>query len=116
MARVPANSYGDGTVYLGGNKKRKPDGTIETIVGYHTSPSGKRTYTSPETGHIMTLATRDIERVGTVVYNDEIVYEPSEIMTEQEIMEEAKNLANGQPVEKYIEAAIKKLGGKNKAL
>lgn len=115
MARVKANSYGNGVVYMGGNLIKQPDGTIMRVEGYFDSPSGKRTYTSPETGHIMVLRTKDFERVGTIYHNDETLYEPTEIMTEAEILEEAKKLANGQPVEKYIEAAIRSLGGANKA-
>lgn len=114
MARVPANSYGDGAVYVGGNLIKQADGTIIRVKGYFTSPSGKRTYTD-DSGNILVLKAADIHEVGTTYANGEIKYKPSEIMTEFEIVEEAKKIANGAPVEDFLISAAVKLGGANKA-
>ena len=112
MARVPANSYGDGTIYLGGNLIKQPDGTIIRVKGYFTSPSGKRTFTD-DAGNILVLRSNDIYEVGTIYAGGETKYKPSEIMTEAEIMEEAKKM--GEPVENFLLTAAVKLGGANKA-
>lgn len=112
--RVKANSYGDGTVYMGGNTFKNPDGTITEKYGYFTSPSGKRTYTTKDK-EILILKSSDIFAVGSIIQNDEFIYQPSEVMTENEIHEEATRMANGKPVEDFLIAAAKKLGGANRA-
>lgn len=114
MARVKANSYGDGTIYMGGNTIKHPDGSVEEHYGYFTSPSGKRTYTT-KNKEILILKSSDIFAVGSIIQNDEFIYQPSEVMTENEIHEEAKRMANGKTVEDFLIAAAKKLGGANKA-
>ena len=115
MARIPANSYGDGTVYLGGNKFKKPDGSIEERYGYFTSPSGKRTYTNKDQ-EILILKSSDIFSVGSIIQNDVFTYIPSEVMTENEIYDEAKRMAGDKPVEDFFFDAARKLGGPNKAV
>lgn len=115
MARVKANSYGDGTVYLGGNKFKNPDGNISEVFGYFTSPSGKRTYTNKD-GEILILKSSDIFSVGSIIQNNEFTYQPSEVMTENEIYEEAKKMAGDKPVEDFFFDAARKLGGPNKAV
>lgn len=112
MARVPANSYGDGTVYLGGNRIKLPDGAIISVQGYFTSPSGKRTYTD-SANSILVLKSADIYEVGTIYANGVVKYKPSEIMTEAEIIAEAEKF--GKPVEDFLISAAVKLGGANKA-
>ena len=116
MARVKANSYGDGTVYLGGNKFKNPDGSIREVTGYFVSPSGKRTYTDADTGDIIVLGSANIREVGTIYNNDAVKYQPTEIMTEQEIREEAERLAGGKLAEKFYADAVRNLGGANKAV
>ena len=115
MARVKANSYGDGTVYMGGNTFKNPDGTITEKYGYFTSPSGKRTYTTKDK-EILILKSSDIFSVGSIIQNNEFTYQPSEIMTENEIYEEAKKMAGDKPVEDFFFDAARKLGGLNKAV
>lgn len=112
MARVPANSYGNGVVYMGGNLIKQADGTIIRVQGYFTSPSGKRTYTD-SANNILVLKSNDIYEVGTIYANGEVRYKPSEIMTEAEIIAEAEKF--GKPVEDFLISAAAKLGGKNKA-
>ncbi len=112
MARVKANSYGNGVVYMGGNLIKQPNGTIIRVKGYFTSPSGKRTYTD-DADNILVLKSNDIYEVGTIYAGGEIKYKPSEIMTEDEIMEEAEKM--GEPVENFLLTAAVKLGGANKA-
>lgn len=114
MARVKANSYGNGTVYMGENKFKNPDGSITEVFGYFDSPSGKRTYTDSERNTVV-LRSDNIRSVGAVYSGGKAVYIPTEIMTEDEILEEARRLADGKPAEDFLITAAVKLGGKNKA-
>lgn len=65
--RVPANSYGNGDKYVGGNTIKKADGTTETIKGEYTSPSGKTTYTDDD-GNVKVLSSSNKSEIGTT-YN-----------------------------------------------
>ena len=65
--RVPANSYGNGDKYVGGNTIKKADGTTETIKGEYTSPSGKVTHTDDE-GNVKVSSSSNKSEVGTT-YN-----------------------------------------------
>lgn len=65
--RVPANSYGNGDKYVGGNTIKKADGTTETIKGEYTSPSGKVTHTDDD-GNVKVLSSSNKSEIGTT-YN-----------------------------------------------
>ena len=65
--RVPANSYGNGDKYVGGNTIKKADGTTETIKGEYTSPSGKVTHTDDD-GNVKVIKSSNKGEVGTI-YN-----------------------------------------------
>lgn len=110
MARVAANSYGDGRKYAGGNTFVNADGSTEKVFGYFTSPGGKVTYTY-EDESVIVLESDNIREVGTVYKDGEIVYKPAEIMTRAEIVDLAEKLADGQPVEEFLIDAAKALGG-----
>lgn len=113
MARVKANSYGNGTVYMGENRFKNPDGTITESFGYFNSPSGKKTYTDHER-NILVLSS-DSDKVGTIYAHDKLVYAPTEIITESEIFEEAERLADGKTFEDFLITAAVRLGGENRA-
>ena len=115
MGRIPANSNGDGRVYLGGNLFRAPDGSLHREYGYFTSPSGKRSYCDPSTDEIVTLHSARAEEIGTIYKDDKVVYKPGRLLDGAEILYEAKRIAAGEPMEKYIANAARRLGGDNTA-
>lgn len=63
--RVPANSYGTGEKYLGGNTMQRADGSTYEVKGEFTSPSGKVSYVD-DNGDITTVSSRDKSQNGTV--------------------------------------------------
>ena len=65
--RVPANSYGDGVKYAGGNTFVNPDGSTFEHYGEYTSPSGKVTYTDSN-GNITVVDSANKSEIGKV-YN-----------------------------------------------
>jgi hypothetical protein len=68
--RVPANSYGNGTTYAGGNTfVDKSTGNTFQVTGEHTSPSGKTTYVNND-GSGTVLASSDKSQIGQTFYND----------------------------------------------
>lgn len=64
-SRVPANSYGTGEKYLGGNTMQRADGSTYEVKGEFTSPSGKVSYVD-DNGDITTVSSRDKSQNGTV--------------------------------------------------
>ncbi len=66
--RVPANSYGNGTKYVGGTTMRGSDGGTYDVSGSFTSPSGKTSEISG--GKITTTDSKDKSQIGTVYTND----------------------------------------------
>lgn len=109
MARVPANSYGNGKKYAGGNTFVNADATIENVYGYFTSPSGKVTYTYDD-ATVIVLEGGNAEEVGTVYKDGEIVFKPTKLMTRAKIVEMAEELANGEAIEPFYIEAVKILG------
>lgn len=67
--RVPANSYGTGDKYAGGNTFVRPDGSTYEYYGEHTSPSGKTTYTDDD-GNITVTNSSKKSEVGKVYSNE----------------------------------------------
>lgn len=67
--RVPANSYGNGDKYVGGDTIKKADGSTETIRGEYTSPSGKVTYTDDD-GNVKVVKSSDKSQIGTTFNAD----------------------------------------------
>jgi len=110
MARVPANSYGNGRKYAGGNTFINADGSVEKIYGYHTSPSGKVTYTY-EDDSIIVLDGANFKEIGTIYKDNKVIYQPKAVMSYIEIKEKAADLAvAGRPIENYFIEAAKILG------
>ena len=68
--RVPANSYGTGTAYAGGNTfVDKSTGNTSQVTGEYTSPSGKTTYVNSD-GSGTVLASQDKSQIGQTFYAD----------------------------------------------
>lgn len=66
---VPANSYGNGTKYAGGNTFTNADGSTTKVTGEYTSPSGKTTYVNND-GSGTVLASSDKSQIGQTFYPD----------------------------------------------
>lgn len=111
MSRIPANSYGNGKKYAGGNTFVNADGSLEKVYGYYTSPTGKKTFTYDDE-RIIVLDGNVVNEIGSVYKDGKIIYKPAKMMSYDRLVAKAEELANGKPVEEFfIEAAIA-LGGK----
>lgn len=84
--RVPANSYGNGDKYVGGDTIKKADGTTETIRGEYTSPSGKRTNTDND-GNVTVLGSSNKSEVGNIYNADGTIEKDYGIMQMQALQD-----------------------------
>lgn len=84
--RVPANSYGNGDKYVGGDTIKKADGSTETIRGEYTSPSGKVTYADDD-GNVKVIKSSDKSQVGTTFNADGTIERDYGIMQMQALQD-----------------------------